>query len=73
MRTLRFLYCLLALVLCTVFVACDEDFFQGDGESMEGTMTPDVSPQTYRVSGKVEKGPFVSGSTISIQPMDAKM
>lgn len=73
MKTLRFLYCLLALVLCTVFVACDEDLFQGDGENMEGTMTPDIVPQKFNVSGKVEKGPFVSGSTISIQPMDAKM
>lgn len=26
----------------------------------------------YKVSGKVEKGPFVSGSTINLQPLDAK-
>ena len=30
-------------------------------------------PQTYNVQGKVEKGPFISGSEISIQPMDAKL
>ena len=30
-------------------------------------------PQTYTVRGKVEKGPFVSGSTITIQPMDSKL
>lgn len=30
-------------------------------------------PQTYNVGGKVEKGPFVSGSTITMQPMNAKM
>lgn len=30
----------------------------------------EIEPQTYNVSGKVEKGPFVSGSTITIQPMD---
>ena len=27
----------------------------------------------YNVNGKVEKGPFVSGSTIDVQPMDANM
>ena len=31
------------------------------------------TPQTYDVQGKVEKGPFVSGSEISIQPMDSKL
>lgn len=31
------------------------------------------TPSTYNVSGKVEKGPFISGSTIDLQPMDAKM
>lgn len=30
-------------------------------------------PQTYNVGGKVEKGPFISGSTITMQPMNAKM
>ena len=30
-------------------------------------------PETYNVSGKVEKGPFVNGSTIVLQPMNAKM
>lgn len=33
----------------------------------------EFTPQTYNVSGKVEKGPFVSGSTITIQPMDSKL
>ena len=32
-----------------------------------------MEPQTYNVSGKVEKGPFVSGSTITIQPMDGHL
>ena len=27
----------------------------------------------YTVSGKVEKGPFISGSTINLQPMDSKL
>lgn len=31
------------------------------------------SPQIYNISGKVEKGPFISGSTIDLQPLDASM
>ena len=30
-------------------------------------------PQTFDIQGKVEKGPFISGSDISIQPMDEKL
>ena len=30
-------------------------------------------PTDYTVKGKVEKGPFISGSTINLQPMNAKM
>ena len=29
--------------------------------------------KTYNVLGKVEKGPFVSGSTVTIQPMDGNL
>ncbi|WP_455667133.1 RagB/SusD family nutrient uptake outer membrane protein [Phocaeicola sp.] len=31
------------------------------------------APKNYNVNGKVEKGPFISGSTITIQPMNAKL
>lgn len=31
------------------------------------------TPAKYNISGKVEKGPFINGSTIEIQPMDAEM
>ena len=30
-------------------------------------------PTDYTVKGKVEKGPFISGSTINLQPMNVKM
>ena len=30
-----------------------------------------IKPAKYNVSGKVEKGPFVSGSTLNLQPLDA--
>ena len=54
-------YGLLGLLLCVSFTSCEED---------NGI---DFEPQTYSVSGKVEKGPFVSGSEITIQPMSGQM
>lgn len=41
----------------------------------EGTGTGDspFKPQNYTVGGKVEKGPFVSGSTITMQLLDNSM
>ena len=48
--------------LCFFAFSCSDDNSGGTYE-----------PQTYNVSGKVEKGPFVSGSTITMQPMDSKM
>lgn len=50
--------------LCSfIMVSCSEKDSAGD----------DFIPRAYDVSGKVEKGPFVSGSTITIQPMDSKL
>lgn len=52
------------LPACMVlFQSCSEDENLGE----------DFEPQTYNVSGKVEKGPFISGSTITIQPMNEKL
>lgn len=56
---------LLACILVSfAIVSCSEkdDFFDEP-----------FTPQTYDVQGKVEKGPFISGSEISIQPMDSKL
>ena len=39
-----------------------------------GAKDPDeqpIKPAKYNVSGKVEKGPFISGSTLNLQPLDA--
>lgn len=41
--------------------------------SDDNDMENDFEPKTYNVLGKVEKGPFVSGSTITIQPMDGNL
>lgn len=61
MKRFYSLYGLLGLLLCVTFTSCEED---------HGI---DFEPQTYSVSGKVEKGPFVSGSEITIQPMSGQM
>ena len=61
MKRFYSLYGLLGLLLCVSFTSCEED---------HGV---DFEPQTYSVSGKVEKGPFVSGSEITIQPMSGQM
>ena len=54
---------MLALALCGLaMVSCSTS----DSDEV-------FTPQNYNVIGKVEKGPFVSGSTITIQPMDGKL
>ncbi len=58
----RYLQAALLSAFCFLAFSCSDD---GDGGNYE--------PNTYNVSGKVEKGPFISGSTITMQPMDAKM
>lgn len=61
MKLVKHTYCLLATLLGLFCISCVEE-----NEN-------NYSPQTYNVSGKVEKGPFVSGSAITIQPMSADM
>ena len=36
-------------------------------------ITEHTRPQTYDICGKVEKGPYISGSTITIQPLDEQL
>ena len=62
-RNMRHIYYLLAgLFLGFMITSCKENGFDEPFE-----------PQTYDIQGKVEKGPFISGSTLSIQPMDSKL
>lgn len=66
MKTIKFLSKVLwTLMLCVVFASCEEDYGEDNDNNFE--------PQTYNVAGKVEKGPFVSGSEITIQPMSGQM
>ena len=56
-------YFLLLAFASLPFVSCSDDEDLGQ----------EFKPTTFSVSGKVEKGPFVSGSAITIQPMDEKL
>lgn len=51
------------IAFSVLFSSCGKDSEEGES----------FVPHAYNVSGKVEKGPFVSGSTITIQPMDSKL
>lgn len=62
MKSLGYLFAGLCIGIASISCSEKEDYFE---ESF--------TPQTYDVRGKVEKGPFISGSEISIQPMDAKL
>lgn len=53
----------LCIALLCFLAACSD-------EEKSGEKFP---PTDYTVKGKVEKGPFVKGSTITLQPLDAKM
>lgn len=61
MKFKKFFYLFVVFVF-TLF-SCSE------GNGLEN----DFRPATYSILGKVEKGPFVSGSTITIQPMDGNL
>ena len=58
MRKLNYV---LLVFISTLLFACSEN------------STDEIMPQSYNISGVVEKGPFVRGSTISIQPLNEKM
>lgn len=58
-----FIKIITCLLLVMIIVSC-EDSKVGDEP---------LIPQTYDVQGKVEKGPFISGSTITMQPMNERL
>ncbi len=61
----RVKYLLGSVLLVGIISSCSK--------SDESPLDEPFTPQTYDVQGKVEKGPFVSGSEITIQPMDAQL
>ena len=54
------------MTVALVFNSCSENGIDDNGNG-------NYKPADYSVKGKVEKGPFVSGSTINLQPMDEKL
>lgn len=54
-------YVCIALTFIALLASCSENGIEEGGK---------YQPKDYSVKGKVEKGPFVSGSTINLQPMD---
>lgn len=56
----------LSMTVALVFNSCSENGIDDNGNG-------NYKPADYSVKGKVEKGPFVSGSTINLQPMDEKL
>jgi hypothetical protein len=55
--------CSWCIVLLCFLVSCSEEEKSGEV----------FTPADYAVKGKVEKGPFIKGSTIILQPLDSKM
>lgn len=62
------LLALFAVSMMTLFIACGDD---ESSDLPDGVV--DETNKEFAVSGAVEKGPFVSGSTITMQPMNRKM
>jgi len=62
---MKLIYSFLASLFLSITITSCSDNNQTTDE-------PIIS-QTYDIQGKVEKGPFISGSSISIQPMDSKL
>lgn len=56
--------CSLCIALLCLLASCSEE---------ENSNEIVITPADYSVKGKVEKGPFIKGSTITLQPLDAKM
>ena len=64
---------LLALLLCLGCLSCSKDGDMSNGGDPDTENPKTEVPKNYNVSGVVEKGPFVSGSAISVQPLGDEM
>jgi len=59
-------YIIPSVLSLLAFAGCSDNKNEPDGDGISRR-------DTYLLSGKVEKGPFVRGSAISVQPLDASM
>lgn len=73
MKLIHYLYvCLVAMAVCLVAMAvcsCAKD----EEDSSKNNNNSNFTPTELVVKGKVEKGPFVSGSTVNMQPLNQEM
>ena len=66
MKLIHYLYvCLVAMAVCS----CAKD----EEDSSKNNNNSNFTPTELVVKGKVEKGPFVSGSTVNMQPLNQEM
>lgn len=56
---------LFLLLILFAFCACTDESNEEKGK--------EDNPVDYVVNGKVEKGPFIKGSTVTLQPLDSKL
>lgn len=57
-------YIFVSLLALCCLISCSDNGTEEGGQ---------YKPASYSVKGKVEKGPFISGSTINMQPMNEKL
>jgi hypothetical protein len=67
MKTKMWMFAMLAMIM----VACGDD--KDDAVTGGGNGSGNFTPRELTVKGTVEKGPFVSGSVINMQPLNEKM
>ena len=63
----KFLYVLAASVAVVMLFGCREKEEPNDAPNDE----PQVEPVEYTISGRIEKGPYLKDSKVSLQPLDA--
>ena len=69
-KTLSLCLCLMLMAVCSC-VKYDKTFTKD--EENGGKEEESFTPKNFEVTGKVEKGPFISGSVINMQPMNQQM
>lgn len=65
LKNMKLKYLCLSIISVFALTGCTDDDAPGGGDMLQ--------PGKYQLSGKVEKGPFVRGSSISVQPLDKTM
>ena len=70
-RIAPFCLCLALMAVCSCVK--HDNFFTKEMEGEGNGSSETYTPTEFEVKGQVEKGPFISGSVISMQPLNEKM